>query len=42
MAKVHRLPTPPSPIEPFDVEDVIKSLNTKEKIDLLSGKPPIL
>ena len=40
MTKVHRLPTPPSPIEPFNVDDVLKKLNTKEKIDLLSGKAP--
>ncbi|KAH6662238.1 glycosyl hydrolase family 3 N terminal domain-containing protein [Halenospora varia] len=30
-------PTPPYPVEPFDVEDVLKKLSGQEKIDLLSG-----
>jgi len=31
------LPTPPSPVEGFDPEVVLKKLTTTEKIDLLSG-----
>ncbi|KAK0100777.1 hypothetical protein ONS95_007226 [Cadophora gregata] len=31
------LPTPPSPISSFEVDDVLQELTTKEKIDLLSG-----
>jgi hypothetical protein len=38
MVEVNTPPTPPSPVEPFNVEDVLKKLNSKEKVDLLSGK----
>lgn len=33
-----QLPTPPSPVEGFDPEVVLKKLTKSEKIDLLSGK----
>ncbi|KAG4433503.1 hypothetical protein IFR05_011012 [Cadophora sp. M221] len=32
-----QLPTPPSPLQSFDVEDVLKKLTSNEKIGLLSG-----
>ncbi|KAG0645275.1 hypothetical protein D0Z07_8823 [Hyphodiscus hymeniophilus] len=31
-----QLPTPPSPVEPFDVDEVLKKLTSTEKIDLLA------
>jgi hypothetical protein len=34
-------PTPPTLMEPFDVEDVLSKLSTTEKIDLLSGNVTI-
>lgn len=33
------LPSPPSPMEGFDPDDVLSKLTTAEKIDLLSGMP---
>ncbi|KAL3422360.1 glycoside hydrolase family 3 [Phlyctema vagabunda] len=37
MAETNSPPTPPFHIEPFEVEEVLQKLKTKEKIDLLSG-----
>lgn len=37
MYKTAMLPTPPSPTEGFDPDEVLRKLTTAEKIDLLSG-----
>jgi hypothetical protein len=38
MGDISGLQTPPAPVELLDVEDVLKKLTKKEKVDLTAGK----